>query len=116
MSDDDTAREYSGATRASITQTAPARTSATPWSIAAAKRERRAYGHARAGADSAAAVEADVVERVREAAVLARPSERQADVRGPMRRERLDRHARESIERHALACCRIRLARRDRSF
>ena len=70
--------------------------------IAAAHRERRADRHAGAGADAAAAVEADVVQRMLEVG-RARPASRAAggctkDVRG----ERLHRHARQIGERHAI--------------
>ena len=75
--------------------------------IAAAQRQRRADRHARTRADAAAAVEADVVERMREAAELARPAERQPDVRGPMRSERVRRDAREIVERQSVRSQRV---------
>ena len=57
--------------------------------LAAAQRQRGADRHARPGADAAAAVEADVVERMLEAAAFAGPAERQADIGRVVRRERV---------------------------
>ena len=64
-----------------------------------AQRERRAHRHARPRADAAAAVEADVIVRMREAAMLTWPAERQPDVRRTVRRKRVRRHPREIVER-----------------
>ena len=50
ISDDDTAREYSGATRASITATAPARTSATALRERGGKLVDAAHGSVAVGA------------------------------------------------------------------
>jgi hypothetical protein len=72
-----------------------------PVAAGVAQRQRRTHRHPGSRSDAAAAVESDVVLRMREAAILARPAERQPDVRGLVRRQRFCGHAREVVERQA---------------
>ena len=71
-------------------------------SFALAQRQCGTHRHARSRANAAASVEADVIERMRKAAELARPSERKPDIGRAMRRQDLRRPAGEIFERESI--------------
>ena len=74
----------------------------------AAQCQRRADGHSGARSDTTSPIEADEVQRLREAAVLTRPTERQADIRRLVCGERGGRHARHVGDRDASVARRAR--------